>query len=543
MCWHVAKLTGLIGLCAAGSVTQVWAADDAGTDRAALTAYETSGVGSKTFRVAIGETVVPVLQFGDIDYVHFACSETVNVNVARLDGHKVMTCRVRPDRWNIPAICDGDTVRVSVEPGQKLVVNVDRLRKLFVFAERREDHVVAEQAGTVDVVRSGADPTGVSDSTQAIQAAIDSLPTDGVLYFPPGFYRSGSLQLKSNMTLYLSGGALLKGSDDHRRFRHHRDSSYLYFLLADGLEDVRIAGRGIIDGNGRVVRRKWEAQEELRKQPGRLLLCRDSRNIEVRDVILRDSYSWTAHFVDCCDCALQNVKILADTRLSNGDGLDVDGCRRMTAEGLFIYGEDDAISVKAAWSREDPEDLTFRNCVLWSQNATGIRLGTETRSEAFRDLRFEDLSILRANTMIRIFCNDGADIHDIVFRNIDTEELTKHVPSDYDEYRRIRELSGGVTYLLQLQVRNEGDGDPGMIRDVLFENINARVAAGSKIKGYNLPEGMVVIRNVTLRNLRIEGRSVLDASGGRFDVNEHAELIRFESDKSGGRTTAIGSER
>ena len=111
---------------------------------------------------------------------------------------------------------------------------------------------------------------------------------------------------------------------------------------------------------------------------------------------LRDSFSWTAHFVNCADSKLRNIKILADTRHGNVDGLDVDGCRRVTAE---------------------------------------------------------DLSILRANTMVRIFCYDGARIEDVVFRNLWTEELSMHVPSGFDEFRRVQDVHAGVTYLVQALVR------------------------------------------------------------------------------------------
>jgi polygalacturonase len=237
--------------------------------------------------------------------------------------------------------------------------------------------------------------------------------------------------------------------------------------------------------------------------------------------------------VNCTDSRLENLKILTDTRLSNGDGLDIDGCRSVTAENLFIYAEDDAISVKAAWTRESPEDLIFRDCILWSQNATGIRLGTETRSEAFRRLRFEGLSILRANTMIRIFCSDGADIQDVLFRDVDMEEITMYVPPGFDEFQREAELSGGVTYLFQLQVRQRNNGPLGTIQDVVFENIYARVAAGSKIKGYDAAAGATLIRNVTFRDLRIESRSIQDRAAGRFDINENVQNVRFETSKQG----------
>lgn len=520
----------LVGFWAVGRTARLPAVENEAGEGRPVIGCDVPGPRSVTFRVAVAGTVVPVVRFGDIDYVHFACPRPVSVEVQRLDGIGVDTCCVRPKRFGIATHRDAKSVRFSVTPGQKLVVNVDLLRKLFVFAEPvKPDDTAVPQLGWVNVIQCGADPSGATDSTEAIQAAIDGLPADGTLYLPPGVYRSGSLRLKSRMTLHLAAGALLKGSDDYRKFKRHRDSSYLYFLLADGLENVSIAGQGTIDGNGYVVRRRWEEELDIRKQSGRLLLCVDCRNIEVRDVVLRDSYSWTAHLVHCAGSRLVNLKIMADTRLSNGDGLDVDGCRSVIAEDLFIYAEDDAISVKAAWTRDSPEDLTFRNCVLWSQNATGVRLGTETRSEAFGGLRFETLSILRANTMIRIFCYDGADIHDVLFRDIDTEEISLNVQPGYDEYQRNGEPTKGESYLLQLQVRKRKNVPLGKIRDVVFENINARTAAGSKIKGYDAPEGATVIRNVTFRNVRVEGRPIPDSAAGRFSIGEHVQDVRFET--------------
>ena len=491
--------------------------------------YAPAGPRSETFSVTAAGNPVLAVRFGDVDYVHFMCSDQVELAIRRLDGIPVRLCRVRPEHLGIPSVCDAEVVRFVVVPGQKMVVNVDRLRKLFVFAEPPDiERPAVEGPGVVNVVKQGADPTGRVDSTDAIQTSINALPADGTLYFPPGCYRAGSLRLKSDITLHLTDGALLKGSDDHRRFRHYDDGTYIYFLLADGVENVRITGPGTIDANGFVVRSAWQKELGLRKQPGRLLLGVDCRHVEIRDVVLRDSFSWTLHLVNCRDCELHNVKILADTRHSNVDGLDVDGCCRLKAEDLFVYSEDDAISVKAAWSQESPEDLTFRNCVLWAQNATGVRLGTETRSEAFRRIRFEDLSILRANTMIRVFCYDGAHIENVVFRDIHTEEVSMLVPSGYDEFRRIPEISKGVTYLLQLQVRKRRDGSLGSIKNVLFENVDAAVPAGSKIKGYDAPPGTIRIRDVTFRNLRIGGQLIRDASTGHFNINDHVENVQFE---------------
>jgi len=42
-------------------------------------------------------------------------------------------------------------------------------------------------------------------------------------------------------------------------------------------------------------------------------------------------------------------------------------------------------------------------------------------------MSFEDIDILRANTMLRIYNYDGAEVHDILFRNLWFEEYSLRV--------------------------------------------------------------------------------------------------------------------
>ena len=60
----------------------------------------------------------------------------------------------------------------------------------------------------------GAIGTGQSLDTAAIQKAIDAAASSGggIVYFPAGRFLSGTIFLKSNITLYLSPGAVLLGS-------------------------------------------------------------------------------------------------------------------------------------------------------------------------------------------------------------------------------------------------------------------------------------------------------------------------------------------
>src|SRR5690606_1927289 len=52
--------------------------------------------------------------------------------------------------------------------------------------------------------------------TKTIQQAIDQAASEGggTIYFPAGEYLTGAIHFKSNITLHLDAGAVLKFSDD-----------------------------------------------------------------------------------------------------------------------------------------------------------------------------------------------------------------------------------------------------------------------------------------------------------------------------------------
>ena len=82
----------------------------------------------------------------------------------------------------------------------------------------------------------------------------------GVVYFGPGVHKPEKIELGSNQTLYLAGGAVVKAE-----------------VLVEG-ENIRIRGRGILDGSD------WE----WRKGPvGNQIAIRRSSDVEIRDIVIR----------------------------------------------------------------------------------------------------------------------------------------------------------------------------------------------------------------------------------------------------------------
>jgi len=75
---------------------------------------------------------------------------------------------------------------------------------------------MAQPPHSFDVKTSGAKGDGATLDTAAINRAIDAANAagGGTVYFPPGTYVSGSIHLKSNVTLYLEQGSTIEASTD-----------------------------------------------------------------------------------------------------------------------------------------------------------------------------------------------------------------------------------------------------------------------------------------------------------------------------------------
>jgi exo-poly-alpha-galacturonosidase len=113
----------------------------------------------------------------------------------------------------------------------------------------------------------GAVGDGLTLNTSAIQDAITACPAGGTVHIPKGVFKSGALFLKSDLTLDLDEGASLLGSERAEDYpvsigyllytysSTRRPPSLLNALSQSGrtagtFHNIRIVGRGTIDGNG-----------------------------------------------------------------------------------------------------------------------------------------------------------------------------------------------------------------------------------------------------------------------------------------------------
>src|SRR6185503_915232 len=93
---------------------------------------------------------------------------------------------------------------------------------------------------------------GVTLNTRSIQFAIDYINKNGGgrLVFDVGRFLTGSIHLKSNVTLHLLEGAVLLGVTNG--FDYDR-TGLTALILCHDQDNVAITGQGVIDGQGREV--------------------------------------------------------------------------------------------------------------------------------------------------------------------------------------------------------------------------------------------------------------------------------------------------
>lgn len=349
----------------------------------------------------------------------------------------------------------------------------------------------AAPADVFDVKAFGATGDGKTLDTQALQKAIDAASAQGggTVYFPRGEFLTGTLRLKSRITLYLSRGAVLLGST------RMADYSPTYLLYGQGVEDVAILGDGAIDGQGRAFFDENFKPAELR--PSRMIELRDSRGIRIENITIRNSPKWTIHPKNCDDVKIRGITMISPLRAENTDGIDIDSSRNVIISDCRIEGGDDCIVLKTTRDGDNPvqpvENVVVTNCVLVSA-ATALKLGTESHGD-FRHILFSNCVIRNSRTGLGLLAKDGGTMEDIRFSNIvmttqpkwgqgfewpivvDLEKRTEK-----SKLSRVRDVAfSDITIYSKGRVMVSGLPE-SPLENVSFRNVNFRVTGYETIK-------------------------------------------------------------
>ena len=355
-----------------------------------------------------------------------------------------------------------------------------------------------------DPCRFGAKPDGQTLCTEAIQKAIDTCSTagGGTVLLAGGKFLSGTIYLRSHVTLEVAAGATLLGSTNIAHYpanvpaiRSYSDNFVNKSLIAgENLENIGLVGQGMVDGQGSGFKwtRKMPPFEKDRPFLIRLVNCRE---VLVQGLRLQDSAMWMQHYLGCERVTVRGIHVWNYKNQCN-DGIDLDGCKDCIVSGCDFDSDDDGITLKSTLERPC-ENIVISDCIVRS-HCNAIKTGTESNG-GFKNITIANCVITSPPSEVKVVNGVSRGLSGIALELVDGGQLERVAIANITIH--------GVTAPLFLRLGNRArpfkpDMEPpsiGSFKDVLIANIIATGVGKTGCSITGLPDHP--IQNVSLNNI------------------------------------------
>ena len=251
----------------------------------------------------------------------------------------------------------------------------------------------------------GAKGDGKTLDSTAIQSAIDSCTADkgGTVLIPAGDFVSGTLELKSNVTLHLSVKGRLLGSPRREDYMAGKGvppgNGNIVFLYAVNAENLSIEGRGTIDGNGAAF---YNGKGD-NTGPGQngvggnfdrphLLIFYQCNNLRMHDTFFTASAYHCCRLLGCKQVHIDGVRIYNRVN-KNNDGFHFNNSQYVHISNCDVQCQDDACalfgsnkfvtvtncSFSTRWSifrfgGGQSENIAVTNCLIYETYGCPIKI-------------------------------------------------------------------------------------------------------------------------------------------------------------------------
>ncbi|RYE29684.1 MAG: glycoside hydrolase family 28 protein, partial [Sphingobacteriaceae bacterium] len=364
------------------------------------------------------------------------------------------------------------------------------------------------------------------NNTKAIQAAINTCTTGGTVYIPKGYFISGALFLKSDMTLYIEKGGVLKGStivEDYlpmiyNRFEGWELNTYASMLNAGSLnrngtynvKNLKITGGGTISGGGRRLADAMVKLKGLRSR-GRLICLMNCQDVCLSNLTVTEPPSWTIHYIYSNNITCHNLNIIT-ANIRNGDGIDPDSSTDSYIFNCTFSTGDDCIAIKSGKNPEGffvgkpTKNVRITDCNFIKGH--GISIGSEM-SGGVSEVLVQD-------------CKAGALLHGMQIKG--TKERGGFVKNvTVTDCQMLQ-----ITIFSAVNYNNDGEAAPEIPRfeNFVFKNIDLSQASLKEptinINGFKDPAHY--LKNVTFNNIKMP-------EGSEIVIN-NAKQIKFTDVKT-----------
>lgn len=356
----------------------------------------------------------------------------------------------------------------------------------------------------------GATGRGDVKDTNAFIDAIRECETQGggTIYVPPGVYLTGPIHLKSNMTLYIDNGAILRFSQDledfplvYTRWEGEEQRVYSPLIYAENAENISVIGFGLIDGQGSIW---WQLHREKRlKYPRPRAVCfYRCKNITIEGIRIINSPSWTVNPISCNNVTVHNVKIQNPYDSPNTDGINPESCKGVIISDCYIDVGDDCITLKSGTEdckeKIPCENITITNCIM-AHGHGGVVIGSEM-SGSVRNVAVSNCIFEGTDRGIRIKTRRGRGgvVEDIRVSNI----IMKNVMCPFTFYMYYHCGKGGNEKKVWDKSPYPIDESTPVVRRIYISDVIVRQARASAGFLYGLTE--MPISDVLFSNVVVE---------------------------------------
>ncbi len=431
----------------------------------------------------------------------------------------------------------------QLQPAKSYCVSV-RIKQGIARSKKNSLKFKTPAKGKIfNILDFGAKADTAFKNTAAIQAAIDACTEGGTVYVPKGAFVSGALFLKSNMTLFIEKGGVLKGSAlpadylpmIYNRFEGWELNTYASLLNAGKLDrkggynvqNLRITGGGTISGGGRQLGNAMIQAAGMRSR-GRLICLMNCRNVNLSDLTITEPPSWTIHYIYSDDVSCNNLNIITNN-IRNGDGIDPDSSTDSYIFNCSFSTGDDCIAIKSG------------------KNPEGYYIGKPTRN-----VRISDCDFLRGHG-ISIGSEMSGGVSDVLVQDCRAGALLHgmQIKGTKERGGYVKNVTVNNCQLLKITVfsavnyNNDGDPAPQIptFKNFVFKNIDLSAASVKEpvinINGFKDPAHRltdVLFENVILPEQakivvndaqRVTFKDVKTSNGGKpeYVLNSTSDII------------------
>jgi polygalacturonase len=211
----------------------------------------------------------------------------------------------------------------------------------------------------------GVKSEGITLNTKSIQKAIDYISENGggKLVFYVGRYLTGTIQLKSNVTIELKEGAILVATSSIYDYYGAGGSKAL--IVADGQENIGIVGKGVIEGHGTAILDQVNAQiqkgylkESVAQASPALIALNNCTNVTINEFNLTDACGNVQYYSECKNLLINGVTVKS-INSKDSKGLVLSGCDGVKLSN--IYFETSGKEMETAGSSKNVSALNCKN--------------------------------------------------------------------------------------------------------------------------------------------------------------------------------------